>query len=310
MRLVTRSDFDGLICAALLKEAGIVDSYKFVHPKDIQDGKVAISKEDVLANVPYWPGCGLWFDHHSSENFVKTLMTENYEGESRKADSCARIIYEYYGGEQKFPRFAKMIEEVDKSDSGRLTKEDIENPQGWILLSFIMDPRTGLGKYKSYSVSNYKLMESLIEYVRTMSIEEILSHKDVVERIDLYRRHQDKYIKMLRKRTVINENCIIIDLRDLEKPYIGNRFLEYALYPEQNISLRIMKGKEGTGVTVIAIGRSILNRTSSVNVGELCSLYGGGGHEAVGTCQVPDDKGDETLKKLVEEIIKTEREKS
>ncbi len=302
MRLVTRSDFDGLICAVILKEQGIIDSYKFVHPKDIQDGKVeGINSNDVLANVPYWPGCGMWFDHHSSEKDTIMLL-ESFNGESRPADSCARIIYEYYGGKNRFPQFEEMIEAVDRSDSGKLTAEDIENPQDWILLSFIMDPRSGFGKYKSYRISNYALMEKLIECCRTMPIEEILQDKDVKERIDRYMEHEHRYAEMLKKKAEIRKNCIIIDLRDREKPYVGNRFREYVLFPKQNISVRIMKGKSESGKIVVAIGHSIINKSCKLNVGELCSRYGGGGHDKVGTCQIPVALADDIIEAIINEI--------
>ncbi len=302
MRLVTRSDFDGLICGVILREEGIVDSYKFVHPKDVQDGKVLIDENDILANIPYWPGCGMWFDHHSSEEDAKMLLTEDFKGESRKEKSCARIIYDYYNGREKYPQFAEMLEAVDKSDSGDLTIDEIQNPQGWILLSFIMDPRTGLGRYRDYRISNYNLMEQLLEFCRTMTIDEIMANPDVAERVKKYKSHKPKYEKQLKKYSKVHKNCLVIDLRSLERPYTGNRFLEYALFPEQNISIRAMRGKDNLNV-VFAIGHSITNRTCKTNVGALCQIYSGGGHDMVGTCQVPADQADEVLNQLILHIV-------
>ena len=181
MRLVTRSDFDGLACGVLLKEAGIIDHWKFAHPKDLQDGLVEVTEDDCLANVPYVEGCGLWFDHHSSEH-ERLRLEGKYKGESRITPSCARIIYEYYGGAEKFPGFEEMMEAVDKVDSGNLTIDEIQNPTGWILIGFLMDPRTGLGRWRSFTISNYQLMEKLIDACRTMTAEEILALPDVKER--------------------------------------------------------------------------------------------------------------------------------
>ena len=184
MRLLTRSDFDGLACGILLKELDIIDSWKFVHPKDIQDGLVEATDNDVLANIPYIPGCKLWFDHHVSEN--ERLGDIKYEGESRRAPSCARIIYEYYGGEETLGKFAEMIEKVDRVDSGNLTREEILYPSGWILLGFMMDPRTGLGRFRDFKISNYELMEMLMDKCRVMSIDEVLMIPDLQERIEMY----------------------------------------------------------------------------------------------------------------------------
>lgn len=301
MRLVTRSDFDGLACGALLKEAGIIDHWMFAHPKDLQDGLVEITKNDCLANVPYVEGCGLWFDHHSSE-FERNELEGKYEGESRIAPSCARIIYDYYGGEERFPQFYDMMVAVDKVDSGNLTKEEILNPTGWILVGFLMDPRTGLGRWRNFTISNYQLMEKLIDACRTMTTPEILALSDVIERIDIYKEQTEKFINMVKNHTCIKKDVIISDLRGVDPIYTGNRFLIYSLYPEQNISAWIVSGKGGKGCSV-AVGYSILNRSSNVNVGKLMLKYGGGGHKAVGTCQFSDESMNERVPKLLKELV-------
>ena len=301
MRLITRSDFDGLACGALLLEAGIIDCYTFAHPKDLQDGLVPVTENDCLANVPFVEGCGLWFDHHSSEK-ERIAVKGRYEGESRKSQSCARIIYEYYGGKERFPQFDDLMIAVDKVDSGSLTKEEILNPEGWILVGFLMDPRTGLGRFREFKISNYQLMEKLLVCCRTMSTEEILELPDIVERITLYNEQTEKFKKMVAEHTQIRKDVIITDLRQVDPIYTGNRFLIYSLYPEQNISAWIVSGKGGEGCAV-AIGYSILNRTSEIDVGSLCFKYGGGGHKAVGTCQFSSDKIDEMLPKLLDELV-------
>lgn len=301
MRLVTRSDFDGLACGTLLLEAGIIDSWKFVHPKDLQDGLIPIDENDCLANVPFVEGCGLWFDHHSSE-FERQQLEGKYKGESRITPSCARIIYEYYGGKERFAHFDEMMEAVDKVDSGNLTLDEIQNPKGWILVGFLMDPRTGLGRWHDFAIPNYKLMEILMEDIRTMSTEEILALPDVQERIKVYEEQTANFKKMVEAHTRVEGKVIISDLRGVDPIYSGNRFMIYSMYPEQNISIWIVNGKGGKGCSC-AVGYSILNRTSNIDVGSLMLKYGGGGHKAVGTCQFPDETMDEKIPQLIEELV-------
>jgi len=288
MRLITRSDFDGLACATLLVHAGIVDSYKFVHPKDIQDGLIEVTENDVLTNIPYVPGCGLWFDHHSSEwERLKIEREFRYEGKSEPAPSCARVVYNYYGGAAKFAKFDQtgLMDAVDRSDSGQLTIDEIKNPKGWILLSFIMDPRTSLGRFRQYRISNYQLMEAMIQYCLTMNAEEILRIPDVQERTERYFSQEAEYEKMILDHARVDGNVLIIDLLDVEEIVSGNRFKEYVLFPGQNISLRILWGFKKQNV-VLSVGHSVINRTSRTDVGSLMLKYGGGGHGQVGTCQV------------------------
>lgn len=304
MRLITRSDFDGLVCGTLLKEMGIVDSWKFAHPKDLQDGLIEVNENDVLANVPYVDGCGLWFDHHSSE-FERLQLAGKYKGESRVAPSCARIIYEYYGGKERFPRFGEMMEAVDKVDSGNLTADEILNPKDWIFVGFIMDPRTGLGRFRNFRISNYQLMEELMDCCRTMTTGEILSLDDVKERIEVYNEQAELFKEMVLKYTRIEKDVIITDLRGVETIYSGNRFMIYSLYPEQNISVWIVNGKGGNGCSC-AVGHSILNRSSKVDVGSLMLKYGGGGHRVVGTCQFGNGDMDEKIPLLIKDIVNYE----
>ncbi|MBP5166896.1 MAG: exopolyphosphatase [Oscillospiraceae bacterium] len=300
MRLITRSDFDGLACGALLLEAGIIDSWKFAHPKDLQDGLVEVTENDCLANVPFVPGCGLWFDHHSSEHERLDLQGK-YKGESRVAPSCARIIYDYYGGKQRFPQFDDLMVAVDKVDSGDLTIDDVQNPQGWILIGFLMDPRTGLGRWRNFTISNYQLMEKLLVACQTMTTAEILAMPDITERIDVYNEQTGKFKEMVLAHTRTEGNVIISDLRGVDPIYTGNRFMIYSMYPEQNISVWIVSGKGGKGCSA-AVGYSILNRTSDVDVGKLMLKYNGGGHKAVGTCQFTDENMASELPMMLREL--------
>ena len=299
MNLVTRSDFDGLACATVLKEIGLIDTWTFVHPKDLQDGVVTVTENDVLANVPYVPGCGMWFDHHSSEK--ERVKDVEYKGESRHEKSAARIVYEYYGGKEKLPHFAEMIDAVDIVDSGELGIDDILNPRGWVMLGFLMDPRTGLGRFREFRISNYALMEKLIEECRVKKIDEILEDFDVKERIEKYREQDSLFKEMVAAHTKIYANAIVTDLRDVSPIYTGNRFLIYALYPGQNISLWVVDGRNKQNAP-IAVGHSILNRTSNTDVGSLLLKYGGGGHRQVGTCQVSYDECGKTIRELLKKI--------
>lgn len=301
MRLITRSDFDGLVCAILLKEIGIIDSYQFVHPKDVQDGKIEATENDIVANIPYIPGCGMWFDHHVSEKDRKAFP-DTWQGASYKERSAGRVIYNYFGGPAKFPAaFSEMMTAVDKTDSGNLTTEEILQPQRWILLSFIMDPRTGLGRYKDYRISNYQLMEALIEMCRTGKIEDILEQKDVKERIVRYQAQEKAYREMILKNSRVEGKVLVIDLRQVEEIVTGNRFVEYSLFPETCTSIRILWGLKKQN-TVFAVGHSIIDRSSKVNIGSLLLSLGGGGHSQVGTCQIENAKAEETLRWLIDSL--------
>jgi len=301
MRLLTRSDFDGLICGAILEHLGIVDEYKFVHPKDIQDGLVQAGPNDVLANIPFIEGCKLWFDHHSSES--ERLGETAFEGVSRPAPSCARVVYDYYGGDknEKLSRFRDMLIFVDKVDSGDLTAEEVFHPTGWILLGFLMDPRTGLGRFRDFTISNYDLMKLLAKACIDKDIEEILALDDVRERVDIYMEEVEAFKEMILKYAKAEGNAIVIDLRGVEVIHAGNRFLIYTMFPNQNISVWVVDGKNKQNAA-ITVGYSIINRSATVNVGSLLLGYGGGGHTQVGTCQVAYADADRIIREIVDAV--------
>jgi len=304
MRLVTRSDFDGLGCAAILKEKGIIDDIKFVHPKDIQDGRIEITCDDILANIPFVPDCGIWFDHHSSEGERK--VSGRFEGRCEpSAPSAARVIYEYYGGLKHFKNeyLDGLIRAVDKADAARFTKEEILNPGGWVLLSFIMDPRTGLGRYKDYRISNYALMMDMIDYCRHKTAREILEIPDIKERTVRYFEQDKPFRQMLLDNSRMEGNVVVLDLRAQDEIYTGNRFLLYSLFPDANISMRIMWGFQRRNI-VITCGYSIINRTAGADVGSLMLKHGGGGHKRVGTCQISIDKADDIINEIFEALNK------
>lgn len=300
-RLVTRSDFDGLVCAVLLKHLDMVSEIKFVHPKDMQDGKVAIDDNDITTNLPYVPGVHLAFDHHLSE-------TKRNSGELSNhiiypdAPSAARVVFDYYGGANAFPAaWADMMAAVDKADSAQFSEQEILDPQGWNLLNFLMDARTGLGRFREFRISNYNLMMDLIDYCRNHSIEQIMALPDVKERSDLYFEHADKCREQIRRCASLHGNLIVLDLRKEEIIYAGNRFIIYAMYPQSNISIHVLWGLKNQN-TVFATGKSIINRSSKTSIGELMLEYGGGGHENAGTCQVENDRAELVLGELIRRI--------
>ncbi len=299
-RLITRSDFDGLVCAAILKELDLISEIKFVHPKDMQDGSIEVGDHDITTNLPYVPGVYLAFDHHLSET-VRNEKMENHIIDPN-APSAARVVYEYYGGAQKLPDISReMMMAVDKADAAQFSEEEILTPDGWVLLNFLMDARTGLGRFQEFRISNYHLMMELIDYCRNHTVEEILALPDVVERIELYRDHEAHAKQQIRDHATVHGNLVVLDLKPVETIYAANRFLIYALFPQCNISIHQMWGYQKQN-TVFATGKSILDRSSKTNVGELMLNYGGGGHMAAGTCQVAHEDAERVLGELIEQI--------
>ena len=304
MRLLTRSDFDGSVCTAILEELGLVDDILYVHPKDMQDNKIAVTENDILANVPFVKGCGLWFDHHSSEH-ERLHLDGRFKGASKKAPSAAQVVYDYYKQNKayadKLLKYKELIEIAGKADSANFTKEDILNPKGWTMLAFIADPRTGLGYKRNFTISNFELMKKLPKLLRTKRVEEILSLSDFQERVKLYDEENKRYKELILSSARTEGDAIVIDLRDSETIPVGNRFLEYVLYPDQNISVRIVDGKNKE-FAMISVGHSIINPTSAIDVGAMTLRYGGGGHKRVGTCQVAYEDVDRVVGEMLDVI--------
>ena len=300
MRLVTRSDFDGLACAMMLKELDMIDDIKFVHPKDVQDGKVELSKNDITTNLPYDPRVALAFDHHESE--MDRLKAQETGGKliiDPEARSAARVVYDYYGGKKVFSRISDdLMEAVDKGDSADFTMDEILHPTGWVLLHYLMDPRTGLGRFRNFRISNYDLMMELIDYCMNHSIDEILEMPDVKERVTLYFEQSEQFEAQLKRIARVEGKVVILDLREEEIIHAGNRFMIYALYPETQISVHVAWGFRKQN-TAVMIGKSIVNKGSTVDIGELCLKYGGGGHRNAGTCQLENDAVDQELPNII-----------
>jgi nanoRNase/pAp phosphatase (c-di-AMP/oligoRNAs hydrolase) len=300
-RLVTRSDFDGLVCAVLLNELELIDEIKFVHPKDMQDGKIEITDRDITTNLPYVAAAHLVFDHHLSETLRNTGERRNHIIDP-DAPSAARVVYDYYGGQTNLPSITKeMMDAVDKADAAQFSRDEILDPDAWVLLNYLMDSRTGLGRFREFRVSNYTLMMDLIKYCHNHNINEILALPDVKERVDLYFEHATKAKEQIQRCTTVHGNLAVLDLRYEETIWATNRFMIYALFPQTNISIHVLWGVQKQN-TVFATGKSILDRGSKTNVGELMLGYGGGGHQAAGTCQIDNAQAEATLKELIAQI--------
>jgi nanoRNase/pAp phosphatase (c-di-AMP/oligoRNAs hydrolase) len=243
----------------------------------------------------------LAFDHHESETIRNTGERPNHII-SATAPSAARVVYEYYGGAKAFPNItADMMDAVDKADSAQFNRDEILNPKDWVLLNYLMDSRTGLGRFRDFRVSNYQLMMDLIKYCRNHGIKDILQLPDVKERIEIYHAHADLAHDQLKRCATVHNNLVVLDLRAEETIWATNRFMIYALYPQCNISIHVMWGVQKQN-TVFATGKSILDRGSKTDVGALMLEYGGGGHNAAGTCQVDNDKATDTLAALIKRI--------
>lgn len=302
-RLVTRSDFDGLACAMMLKSLGMINDIKFVHPKDVQDGKIELSKSDITTNLPYDPRVEIAFDHHESEiDRLKATETNGKLIIDPNARSAARVVYDYYGGKEAFPTISdELLLAVDKGDSADFMIDEILNPTGWVLLHYLMDARTGLGRFHNFRISNYDLMMQLIDFCMDHSVDEILELPDVKERVDLYFEQSEHFKEQLLKIAKVYDKVVVLDLRDQEVIYAGNRFMIYALYPDAQISIHVAWGFKKQN-TAVMIGKSIVNKASNADIGSLCLKYGGGGHRNAGTCQLDNESVDGLLPEIIDAL--------
>ncbi|GAA4973309.1 exopolyphosphatase [Kineococcus glutinatus] len=301
-RLVTRSDFDGLVCAVLLRHLDMIDDITFVHPKDVQDGVVEVTGRDVLTNLPYAPAAHLVFDHHHSEA-LRTGGTAANHVIDPDAPSAARVVYDHFGGAERFPKVTpELMAAVDQGDSAAYSEEEVLDPQGWALLNFLMDSRTGLGRFRGFRISNYQLMMQLIDAcIEHNDVDAILALPDVAERVELYRSQAELFQEQLRRVTTLHGDVAVVDLREEDVIHAGNRFMVYAMYPRARVSIHVIWGKQKLN-TVFAVGKSIIDRSSPVDVGAVCLRYGGGGHLAAGTCQVSHEDAERVLAELVEAV--------
>jgi nanoRNase/pAp phosphatase (c-di-AMP/oligoRNAs hydrolase) len=271
----------------------------------VQDGKVELSGRDITTNLPYDPRVAIAFDHHESE--VDRLKATETGGKliiDPNQRSAARVVYDYYGGKDKFDRVSEeLMAAVDKGDSADFTMEEILHPEGWVLLHYLMDPRTGLGRFRNFRISNYDLMMQLIDFCMNHTIDEILELPDVKERVVLYFEQAELFTEQLKRIAKLHGKVVVLDLREEEIIHAGNRFMIYALYPEAQISIHVAWGFRKQN-TAVMIGKSIVNKASDADIGELCLKYGGGGHKNAGTCQLENDEVDEKLPDIIAALNK------
>lgn len=281
MRLVTRGDLDGLTCAVIICLHEKIDNILLIHPQDITDDRVEILDGDIIANLPYHPDCGMWFDHHL-HTATPTARPVAFKGKFGKAPSAARLVYEYYGGSEKMPRLSTLVRETDRLDSANLTPQDVLEPQGYIKLGFTIDGRTGIGAFEEY----FHALVGLL--MRKTPIDEVLAHPEVDKRCRLLASQNDAFREATKENSRVDANVVITDFRSLDTVPVGNRFLVYALYPEVNVSMRLQWGPQKQ-FPMLTIGHSIFNRTCQTNVGDLAARYGGGGHQGAGSIPLMED---------------------
>jgi hypothetical protein len=317
MRLVTRADFDGLVCGALITKFEPIDSYLYVEPKFMQDGLVKIRPGDIITNLPYHPNCTLWFDHHitnTTPNFPKPIMIG--QGGFRLAPSAARVVYEYYtevgnrreatGNSKIRPdeilaflgteRIKYLMQEADRIDAGKLEMNDVLDPQGYVLISMTTDGR---------NAGDEPYWLKIINLLRDTTLDETLNDPDVKRRCQRIRDEQEKLRKLLLERTTMKGNVIYCDLRGVEEIPDGNRFLIFTLFPKGNLQVKVTHDSQRENTTAISVGYNIFNPTSNVNVGELLKNYGGGGHKVVGSSRVPNEKAEQAIKEILEAVTET-----
>jgi nanoRNase/pAp phosphatase (c-di-AMP/oligoRNAs hydrolase) len=288
----------------ILKECGLIDEIKFVHPKDVQDGKIELSKNDITTNLPYDSRVAMCFDHHESELIRNHAESNDNWVIDGNAKSASRVVYNYYKehGYDLSRITDEIMTAVDKGDSADFTVNEILNPSGWVLMNFLMDARTGLGRFHNFRISNYDLMMELIDYCLNHSIDEVLALPDVKERVDLYFEQSDLFKKQLAKISSVHGKVVVVNQKDAgDIIYAGNRFMIYAMYPDAEISVHVAWGFQKQN-TAIMIGKSIVNRASEFDIGSLCLSYGGGGHVNAGTCQVDNDVADKVLNEIIDKI--------
>ncbi|HVS29950.1 MAG TPA: exopolyphosphatase [Thermoanaerobaculia bacterium] len=297
MRLVTRGDLDGLTSAVIITMKEAIDTIALIHPQEITDKTFDVRPEDILANVPYHPNCGMWFDHH--------LLTDNnekppadFKGSHEIAPSAARLAYNYYlrkePNDAALLRLERLVHETDRLDAAQLTPDDVNNPNDYILLGYTIDSRTGLGTFHDYFLK-------LVEWLKTMSIEEVLMQPEVRERVDRIRKEQAEFTRLLKRNSFQLHNVVVTDLREIDRLPAGNRFLIYTLFPDSNVSLRVHWGPRHNSV-IAAVGHSIFNRTCKTSVGDLMSKFGGGGHRGAGTCVLPIDSAADAIDEILFEL--------
>jgi len=292
MRLVTRGDLDGVTSAVLLTIMEDIDSVELIHPQDITNKLFEITPDDIMANLPYHPNCGMWFDHHEITE-SNEQPPKDVKGKHAIKPSVARVIYEYYN-DDRLKKFSHLVDETDRLDSAQLEVRDVTDPKDAILLGYTIDSRSGIGSFKDY-------FKNLVEWLKTMSIEDVLKQPEVTKRIGMMKEQNIAFLDMLKKHSKKDGNVVITDFRPVEKIPVGNRFLVYTIHPDANVSIRLQWGPQQKFVAT-TLGHNIFNRTCKTNIGQLCSKYGGGGHKGAGACVLEPEKADSQVSEIVQAL--------
>lgn len=291
MRIVTRSDFDSVVCAVLLYDAlDIHTPVKWAEPDEIQKGLVDIQEGDIVANLPYAPGCSLWFDHHFSNQ-----CKESFTGAFRIAPSAAGIIFDYYRG--TFHRdYTELVQAADKIDSADLTQEEVLYPEHdpYILLSMTIS---------SQNKADEPYWNHLVALIKDLPIDEVMKDETVKIRCQEVIRDNSAYRSHLTNHTQCHGHVAVTDFRPVMPPPAGNRFLVYSLFPECSVQVKIRLDTHRPDMVMISIGHSIFNRTCRVNVGQLLSRFEGGGHRAAGACRFHADKADLYIPQILDTLV-------
>lgn len=244
-----------------------------------------MTSEDIIANLPYRSGCGLWFDHHLSNK-----VDVDFSGSWWVAPSAARVIFEYYS-DSDMVEFDELVEVTDRIDSAELTMDEIKAPRGYILVSMTVEG-------KRPQDEPYWLR--LIELLRANDLAVLMADKEVARRCEEFQVVNEEYSRAVRRHSGMDGNVLVTDFRRVWHGEPGNRFLAYTLFPEADIWVKAMGHPIDQERAHIAVGHSPFNRTSTVNVGELLSKYGGGGHKGAGSCRPLKGEADRVLREIIE----------
>lgn len=298
MRIVTRPDFDGIVCAVLLFEAENIDQDIFwTEPNEVQKKKISVSPDDIMANLPYMPGCGMWFDHH-----VSNQPDLDFKGAFEIAPSAAGVIYTYYRDRGRLDsRFDELVKNTDVIDSASLNMDQVRCPEKYpyILLSMTI---------KNHEYSDTAYWNRLVNLLRSNDIDSVIGDPEVQKRCAAVIEENHVYEKHLMTYTKIENRISITDFRSLEDVPDGNRFLSYSLFPETIASVKIRYSRPDKKHVQISIGHSIFNRQCRVNVGKLLAEYGGGGHAGAGGCTLDADSAQENILEMLEVLFQNRKE--
>ena len=292
MRIVTRPDFDGIVCAVLLSDVLDIDTpVKWAEPNAMQNRLVEIETGDIIANLAYHENCSMWFDHHST-NKPEAPFKGAY---NKTAPSAAGIIFNYYKG--KFKRnYRKLVKEADKIDSARLSIDEVLHPENY---PYIAIDTT----ITSHNMADEPYWNRLVELLRHNDVHTILQEKEVSKRIAVVAKKNKQYAGILKEYTFKEGNVAVTDFRSLAKAPSGNRFLVFCLFPEANVHVKIRYHNKEKDKVIVSVGHSILNRSCKVDSGKLCSQFNGGGHKGAGSCSFPAAEAGENIQVIIKALL-------